>query len=110
MPTVEEFLQAYGALTARCRERKIRTTYLAIFPRDDSFQSPLLEQRRLEINRALENSGLFDYCVNAEDALRDPNGVGCRAEYVNTDKLHLNEQGGKIVAGQFDLERLLGRE
>ena len=110
MPTVEEFLQAYGALTARCRERKIRTTYLAIFPRDDSFQSPLLEQRRLEINRALENSGLFDYCVNAEDALRDPNGVGCRAEYVNPDKLHLNEQGGRIVADQFDLAKLLGRE
>jgi hypothetical protein len=110
MPTAEDFLQAYGTLTALCRERKIRSTFLAIFPRDDSFQSPLLEQRRQEINRALEGSGLFDYCVNAEDVLREPNGVGCRAEYVNADKLHLNGQGGKIVAAQFDLERLLGRE
>lgn len=110
MPTAEDFLQAYGALTERCRERKIRTAYLAIFPRDDRFQSPLLEQRRVEINRALEESGLFDYCVNAGEALKDPNGIGCRAEYVNADKLHLNKQGGRIVAGQFDLAKLLGKE
>lgn len=108
MPTVEDFLQAYGALIKRCKERDIRTIYMPIFPRGDGYQSPALEALRQELNDILPKSGLFDYCIDVEDVLRNPDGVGCRTEYVNDDKLHLNAAGGEAVARMIDIQKLLG--
>lgn len=110
MPTVEDFLQAYSTLVQMCKERGIRTIFLPVFPRADAFQSQALEALRQELNERLSKSGLFDYCIDVEDALRDPKGVGCRDEYVLADKLHLNAAGGEIVAQQINLLKLLGKE
>jgi len=110
MPTVEEFIDAYGKLVSTCRERNIRTIYMPIFPRDDNFQSETLENLRRKINAELPKTGLFDYCIEVEAALEDPNRRGCREEYVNTDKLHLNVTGGEVVAKQIDILKLLGRK
>lgn len=110
MPTVDDFLQAYSTLVQMCKERGIRTIFLPVFPRADAFQSQALEALRQELNERLSKSGLFDYCIAVEDALRDPKGVGCRDEYVLADKFHLNAAGGEIVAQQIDLLKLLGKE
>jgi len=73
-----------------------------------------VNQRRKAVNAAIRAGGLFDAVADFEQAVKDPQSDGLRAEFVPGstiggpgDRLHPNRAGYLAIGGGIDLDALL---
>lgn len=102
LPVPEDFINAYSKIIKITREKDIKTMVLSMLPRDDKDFNEEKDIRRIEINEALKNSGLFDHFVDLEEFMVDESTGKIREEYYNEDRLHINDLGGKVIAQHID--------
>lgn len=111
--SVEKLIAATTDLVKQLRARGIRVVAQTITPRmgyssmGKSFTEQQ-EQYRQQYNTWLRNCGLFDYLVDFDECVRDPqNPAYFREDLHQGDHLHPNAEGGKLMADYVDLNKLV---
>ena len=111
----DAFIKAVTDIVSQLHERNIRVAVQTITPRLKCARSmgkftQEMENVRLEWNEWIRTAGIFDYVVDQEKAVkaRDLQGLYFKEGLHQGDHLHPNEEGGRIMAQNYDLKQLTG--
>lgn len=90
-------VRALELLVSRAREKGVRCIYMPVFPRRDADFIEEKERMRRMVNEEVKRQGFFDEIMEMDSVLSDSKSGNIKAEYVQEDGLHLNEEGGLAV-------------
>ena len=97
----------------KMRSRNLRVVGMTISPRFGQEKIEFTERMNNDrhiYNEWLLTCGLFDYVLDADAVVRDSdNPEWYDARYHLGDHLHPNDEGGRIIAEAFNLEKLTGQ-
>jgi lysophospholipase L1-like esterase len=115
--TAARLTEGYRQLAEAARLRGVRIVGGTIAPFEGSLHgtplsghySPAKDAVRLEVNRWIRESGVFDAVVDFDAVLRDPaHPARLLPAYDSGDHLHPNDAGYQAMAQALDLATLLG--
>ena len=70
-----------------------------------------MNEQRKKYNDWVRTTDLFDYYIDADELLKDPEKPDWfNDEYHQGDHLHPNAAGGQLLADNYDLAKLVGKE
>ena len=97
-------------LIARAHEHGVRIIGATLTPYDGAFYAtPAGEQVREELNHWIAGSGAFDGVIDFAAAVADPNDpLAIDRRYNDTDHLHPNDAGYKVLGDAIDLSLIVG--
>lgn len=106
--TAADIISGYRQLIARAHARGLKIYGATLTPFEGTFEgyySPEKDERRMEVNRWIRNSGEFDAVIDFEAAVRDPDNPRLmKAEYNSGDNLHPGDEGYKAMAESVNLD------
>lgn len=113
--SAENVIKAVEETVAKLRARGLRVTGQTIMPRFGYFAPPkyddYMNEQRHKYNEWVRTSGIFDYYLDADELLKDPNKPEWFDDrYHQGDHLHPNAEGGQKMADAYDLAKLVGKE
>jgi lysophospholipase L1-like esterase len=101
----EDLITAFGKMIEDAHAKGIRVYGATILPFGKSFYSTdYRENARNNINDWIRNSGRFDAVIDFDRALRDPQDTTCLLPSAQSDYLHPNVEGYKMMGEAIDLE------
>jgi len=101
----EDLIAAYEKMINDAHAMGIRVYGATIMPFGKSFYSTSYrEVARNSINEWIRNSGKFDAVVDFDLALRDPQDTTCLVHSAQSDYLHPNVEGYKMMGEAVDLK------
>ena len=113
----EQYRDAVTAMTEKLHARGVRMVMQTVTPRRGVSRimgkyNDEMEEMRLAINDWIRSAGIFDYVFDAEAVVRQlrPDGFYYGEGLHQGDHLHPNTEGGRKLAGAFDLTKLTGKE
>jgi lysophospholipase L1-like esterase len=81
------------------------TPFSAPSPQDQAYSDPERERTRQRVNEWIRNSGRFDYVVDFDEVVRDPEQPDqLLAEFNSGDFLHPNVAAYEAMAAKIDLD------
>ena len=97
------------------KAKGIRVTSTTLSPRFGYFGVPkfddYMNEQRKKYNDWVRTTDLFDYYIDADELLKDPEKPDWfNDEYHQGDHLHPNAAGGQLLADNYDLAKLVGKE
>ncbi len=113
----ENFARAITEMTDELHRRGVRVVMQTITPRlgvaitMGKFTREM-EELRLRLNEWIRSAGIFDYVIDQEETVRDERADGyyfCEGLHQG-DHLHPNDEGGRLMAEAYDLEKLTGEK
>ncbi len=112
---VSNFISTLEKITNELHSRGIRVVMPTITPRFKvarimGVYTQEMEDMRLELNKWIRITDIFDYVVDQEAVVRDEdeNGYFFKEGLHQGDHLHPNAKGGKLMAEAYDLAKLIG--
>lgn len=105
---VQKLIADTTSLVQQLRSRGIRIVAQTITPRmgyEDFNQQQ--EQYRQEYNSWLRHCGLFDYLIDFDACVRDPEHPEQFRDGLHLDHLHPNDKGGAVMADYVKLDQLV---
>lgn len=113
--TLENYQKEITKITDALHARGVRVIIQTISPRLGVARTMgkytrEMEEQRLLYNDWIRSAGIFDYVMDAEEAVREKHEDGWYyGEGLHQgDHLHPNAKGGQILADAFDLKKLVG--
>lgn len=113
---LENYRNAVTEIAQELHNRGVRVIMQTITPRlgvDRSLgvYTQEMEKLRLACNDWIRTAGIFDYVFDAEAVVREdgPNGIRFKEGLHLGDHLHPNAEGGRRLAGAYDLVKLTGK-
>ncbi len=112
--SAESVIESVTEVVNKLHARGIRVTGQTIMPRYGykvmKFDDYMNEQRK-KYNDWVRTTDLFDYYFEADELMKDPkNPDWFNDKYHQGDHLHPNAEGGKLMADNYDLAKLVGKE
>lgn len=110
---VDKMIADTTSLVKQLRARGIRVVAQTITPRKGYFNglssfTDQQEQYRQQYNAWLRSCGLFDYLIDFDACVRDPEHPDEFREGLHQgDHLHPSVEGGKVMANYVDLDKLV---
>lgn len=114
---LEAFQTEITKIVDELHQRNVRVIMQTITPRNKVARTmgkyfPEMEEQRLLWNDWIRSAGIFDYVFDAEEVVRDQdeNGYFFKEGLHMGDHLHPNEEGGRLLADAYDLNKLTGNQ
>ncbi|HUW91977.1 MAG TPA: SGNH/GDSL hydrolase family protein [Bacteroidales bacterium] len=107
----EDLIAAYGRMIDYAHAKGIRVYGATILPFGKSFYATdYRETARNTVNDWIRDSGRFDAVIDFDKALRDPQDTTCLLPSAQSDYLHPNVEGYKMMGEVIDLELFAGSD
>ena len=114
---LEAFQTEITKIVDELHQRNVRVIMQTITPRNKVARTmgkyfPEMEEQRFLWNDWIRSAGIFDYVFDAEEVVRDQdeNGYFFKEGLHMGDHLHPNEEGGRLLADAYDLNKLTGNQ
>lgn len=113
--SAENVIAAVEKTVKELKAKGIRVTSTTLAPRFGYFGVPkfddYMNEQRKKYNDWVRTTDLFDYYIDADELLKDPEKPDWfNDEYHQGDHLHPNAAGGQLLADNYDLAKLVGKE
>jgi lysophospholipase L1-like esterase len=103
--TADEIISIYRQMIDRAQMRGIKVIGATLTPYQGAgYYSEIGETTRTTVNEWIRHTSLLDGVIDFDKAMQDPaSPLKFKREYTNTDFLHPNDAGYKVMAESIDL-------
>lgn len=100
-----DLIEAYQQMISMARAKNIRIMGATIMPfKNHSYYTPARDRARNTVNEWIRNSGSFDGVIDFDKTMQDPLDAACLLPSVQSDYLHPNVAGYRIMGESVDLD------
>lgn len=100
-----DLIEAYKQMISLAHARNIKIIGATIMPfKNHSYYTPAREQARNTVNEWIRNSGSFDGLIDFDKAMQDPLDKESLLPAIQSDYLHPNAFGHKVMGESVDLD------
>ncbi|MGE5394548.1 MAG: SGNH/GDSL hydrolase family protein [Candidatus Saccharibacteria bacterium] len=101
----KDLIEAYKKMVALAHERNIKIFGATIMPfKNHSYYTSARDQARNTVNEWIRNSGRFDGVIDFDKTMQDPLDHTTLLPAVQSDYLHPNAAGHRVMGESVDLE------